>query len=83
MMQITSLEFEQNVSAATRAADVGPVLITEQGRQAYVLLNYGEYRKLAIHQLSLAEALAQEGGDDIEFDPPRRGELFPDPPDFP
>lgn len=71
MRQFTSREFNQDISAAKRAADAGPVVITDRGHEAYVLLSYAAFRDLTKHNLSLADALAQEGGDDIEFDPPR------------
>ena len=71
----TSREFNQYVSEAKKAADRGPVFITDRGTPAHVLLNIDEYRKLAGGQRTLAEALAQQGVADIDFDPPRAGEL--------
>jgi prevent-host-death family protein len=83
MRQFTSREFNQDISAAKRAADEGPVTITDRGKEAYVLLNYAEYRKLTKPRGSLADALAQDDCEDFEFDPPKLGELFPNGPDFP
>jgi len=68
----TSRDFNQFVSDAKRAANEGPVLITDRGEPAYALLNIRDYEKLQGNQLSLADALAQpEDEADFEFEPPR------------
>lgn len=46
MITITSREFNKDVSAAERAAEAGPVTITDHGRPAYVLLTAEEYDRL-------------------------------------
>lgn len=68
----SSREFTRDVSAAKRAAEKGPVFITDRGRPAYALLRIEDYYKL---QNQAAESLADimnaiPGGDDIDFDPP-------------
>jgi prevent-host-death family protein len=68
---VTSRQFNQNASGVKKAAQKGPVFITDRGRPAHVLLTIEDYRRLAAGGMSLAEALAQPGGDDIDFDPPR------------
>ena len=68
----TSRDFNPFVSEAKRAANEGPVLITDRGEPAYALLNIRDYQKLQGNQLSLADALAQPGDEsDFEFEPPR------------
>jgi prevent-host-death family protein len=70
---ISSREFNQNVSGAKRAADEGPVVITDRGEPAYVLLRHEDYRKLTGGKKSIVDMLALPGGDDIELElPPRR-----------
>ena len=69
---ISSREFNQDVSGAKRAAEAGPVVITDRGEPAYVLLRHDAYRKLLGQGPSLAEALAMPGTEDIEFDIPPR-----------
>jgi prevent-host-death family protein len=70
---ISSREFNQNVSGAKRAADEGPVVITDRGEPAYVLLRHEDYRKLTRGKKSIVDMLALPGGDDIELElPPRR-----------
>lgn len=66
---LTSREFNQDTSRAKKAADAGPVFITDRGRPAHVLLSIGEYRRLAGSGRSIADALAMD--EDVEFDPPR------------
>lgn len=70
---ITSREFNQDVSRAKREADAGPVVITDRGEPAYVLLSYERYGALVGPRASLREALMQGGGDEIEFNPAALG----------
>jgi prevent-host-death family protein len=70
---ISSREFNQDVSRAKREADAGPVVITDRGAPAYVLLSYERYRALVGPRASLRDALVQSDGDEIEFDPPQLG----------
>jgi prevent-host-death family protein len=68
---MTSREFNQDTSGAKKKAQRGPVFITDRGRPAHVLLTIEDYRRLTGEGKSLAEALAQRGGPDFEFEPPR------------
>ena len=70
---LTSREFDQDVNRAKRAADDGPVIITDGGQPAYVLLRHDAYRKLTQAQPGIRELLDQPGVETIEFDPPRFG----------
>ncbi len=48
-MSITTLssqQFYRKISAAKKAAQSGPVIITNRGRPEYVLLTYLEYQKM-------------------------------------
>jgi prevent-host-death family protein len=72
---ITSREFNQNTSGAKRAADAGPVFITDRGRPAHVLLSIEEYQRLSGGSGSIADLLAMPGAADIDFDPPRVGAI--------
>ena len=70
---LTSREFNQDTSGAKKAARRGPVFITDRGRPAHVLLTIEDYRRLTGGDMSLAEALAQPGDANFEFEPPRAG----------
>lgn len=71
--KVSSREFNQDVSRAKRAADKGPVIITDRGEPAYVLMRHDAYRRLAGGGPTIRELLSQPGAEDIEFDPPRLG----------
>ena len=70
---LTSREFNQDASGAKKAARQGPVFITDRGRPAHVLLTIEAYQRLTGGNMNLAEALAQPGEADFEFNPPRVG----------
>jgi len=73
---LSSREFNQDTSAAKKAARKGPVVITDRGRPAHVLLTIEDYRKLAGDRVSIVDMLAMPGAAEIEFEPPRlRGPL--------
>jgi prevent-host-death family protein len=71
---ISSRQFNQDAGGAKKAADKGPVIITDRGRPAHVLLSFDDYRKLLGASPSLLDVLAQKEDDDFEFDPPRMGD---------
>lgn len=70
---ISSREFNQDAGGAKKAADNGPVIITDRGRPSHVLLNYETYLRLSGRDLNLADALAQKEEGDFKFEPPRMG----------
>jgi prevent-host-death family protein len=70
---ISSREFNQDAGGAKRAADKGPVIITDRGRPSHVLLSYEDYRRLTGAGQSLLEIVAQDEDDNIDFDPPLMG----------
>jgi prevent-host-death family protein len=73
---ISSREFNQDAGGAKKAAEKGPVIITDRGQPAHVLLSFEDYQKLVGLQRSLLDIVAQEEDDDIEFDPPRMGDTI-------
>lgn len=70
-MTITAREFNRDVSAAKRAADNGPVTITDKN-PAYVLLTAAAYADLT-DKRSIVEWLRCD--DDIVFEPEPLGSL--------
>jgi prevent-host-death family protein len=46
MATITAQDFNRNPSAAKRAAEDGPLVITDRGRKRFVLLTYEEFERL-------------------------------------
>ncbi len=72
MTSMSARDFNRDVSAAKRAADHGPVVITDRGRPAYVLLSAPDYEQLT-DQRSIVDWL--QADDDIEFEPPQLASL--------
>jgi hypothetical protein len=68
---ISSQEFDRDAGGAKKAAASGPVFITDRGRPAHVLLTFEAYQQLVGAGPSLLQVLAQGGGGDLEFEPPR------------
>lgn len=79
MTVLSSREFNQDQGKAKRAAQNGPVIITDRGKPSYVLLTYNEWESGRPQPKSLAEALAMPeefwGNEEVQFDPPRSREL--------
>jgi prevent-host-death family protein len=73
---LTSREFNQHASDAKKAANNGPVFITDRGQPAHVLLSIEDYRKLTGEQITLAEAVAQQDAPDFDFESPRADGLY-------
>ncbi len=69
----SSREFNQDTSGAKRAANDGPVFITDRGKPAHVLLTFEEYQRLAAGPRNIVEMLGMPS--DIEFVPPKAGSL--------
>jgi prevent-host-death family protein len=59
---ISGQEFNRDASGARRAAKSGPVIITDRGRPAHVLLEIEQYQQLIGGRKSIAELLAMPGG---------------------
>jgi prevent-host-death family protein len=72
MSTMTAREFNHDVSAAKRAAADGPVVITDRGNPAFVLLSIDDYESM-MGRRSLLEALQMD--EDIEFEPEVSREL--------
>lgn len=66
MPTLSAREFNQDVSAAKRAAADGPVVITDRGEPAYVLLTIADYNQMHDRR-TLVEILQMD--EDIEFEP--------------
>ena len=68
---LSSREFNQGTSEAKKAANNGPVFITDRGQPAHVLLRFEDYQRLTKQRRNIADALAMSVIDDVEFEPPR------------
>ncbi|MDZ3836745.1 MAG: type II toxin-antitoxin system Phd/YefM family antitoxin [Rhodospirillales bacterium] len=79
---ISSRQFNQDAGGAKKAASLGPVFITDRGRPAHVLLTFEAYQQLVGAEPSLLQALAQSGGGDLDFEPPRLNGVIAEPADL-
>jgi prevent-host-death family protein len=74
MPTLTSREFNQDVARAKRAANQGPVIITDRGRPAYVLMRHETYQRLAGRGPGIRALLSHPESENVVFEPPRLGD---------
>ena len=79
MTTISSRAFNQEVSRARKAAEHGPVVITNRGKPAQVLLSFAAYQRLSGSQTKIADLLALPVSLELELLPLRD---LPRPADF-
>ena len=79
---LSSRDFNRDTSRAKKAANDGPVFITDRGRPSHVLLSIEEYCRITRTARSLVSLLAMDGGDDIDFEPPKLDRPFSVPADL-
>ena len=71
-MPITTLSsraFHQDASSARKAANRGPVFITDRGKPAHVLLSMADYQRLLGRQAKIIDLLAMPDAARVEFSP--------------
>jgi len=68
MNTFSSRELNQDIGRAKRAAEHGPVIITDRGRPSHVLLSWEAYQRLSGGPRDLAQALAMPGLSGIALD---------------
>lgn len=66
---MSAREFNQDVSAAKREAAKAPVVITDRGEPAFVLLSIEDYRRLGENRVDVVDRLSMSDDIDIEFEP--------------
>ena len=76
-MTVTTLsgrELNHDLGRAKRAAKDGPVIITDRGRPAHVLLSFDEYKRLTSKMRTLGDMLAAPEAADVDLPLPQRTE---------
>jgi prevent-host-death family protein len=69
--KITSRQFNQDTGGAKKAAEKGPVYITDRGRPSHVLLTFAEYERLTRNEPSIVDLLSEPAGvEDIHLELP-------------
>jgi len=71
---ISSREFNQDTSGAKKAAADGPVVITDRGQPAHVLMTYERFQELSGSRPDIVSLLGLVDAD-IDFEPPRTERL--------
>ena len=66
MSTVSSRDFNQDVSAAKRAASTEPVIITDRGKPSHVLLSIDQYQRLVADRRSIVDWLSAEDDIDLE-----------------
>lgn len=72
MSSITSREFNRNVSGAKRAAERGPVTITDHGRRSHVLMTAAEFDRITTGGELVGARLRMQGVEHLELQLPDR-----------
>ncbi|GAB6057562.1 type II toxin-antitoxin system Phd/YefM family antitoxin [Desulfonatronum parangueonense] len=72
---MSSREFNQHASQAKKAAQNGPVFITDRGKPCHVLLSIEEYRRLTRQGKNIADLLSMPGSENIDLEIPRMTDL--------
>jgi hypothetical protein len=68
---MTSRDFNQDVSQAKRLAGQAPLVITDRGHAAFVLMTHAEYLRLTGSAPSILDLLDHPESADFEFEPER------------
>lgn len=76
IVTVTSREFNHDIARAKREAKKGPVIITDRGEPAHVLLSVEQYQSLTGSEKTILELLEMEGVADVEIDLPRIDDLL-------
>lgn len=72
---LSSREFNQDASKAKKAAQTGPVIITDRGRPAHVLMTFEDYKHLTRQPTRMADLLAMPEAQDADFETVSHREL--------
>lgn len=69
MSTMSAREFNRDVSAAKRKAVEGPVVVTDRGEPAFVLLSIDDYRRLGERGIDLVDRLSMDEDIEVDFEP--------------
>jgi len=76
---VSSRAFNHDIAAAKRAAESGPVIVTDRGKPAWVLLRHEEYARLIGGGARIRDLLDDPDSAEVDFEPPKlSGELIRD-----
>lgn len=65
----SSREFNQDTGRVKKAAESGPVFITDRGRPAHVLMTFMEYQRVTGKKKNILDLVGMKGAGEIDFEP--------------
>ena len=66
---LSSREFNQDTGKAKKATEAGPVVITDRGKPAHVLMTFSDYQRIIGKRKNILDLVGMKGASDIEFEP--------------
>ena len=65
---LSSREFNQDTGKAKKATEAGPVVITDRGKPAHVLMTFSDYQRVIGKRKNILDLVGMKGASDIEFE---------------
>jgi len=66
---LSSREFNQDTGKAKKATETGPVVITDRGKPAHVLMTFSDYQRVIGKRKNILDLVGMKGAGDIKFEP--------------
>jgi len=66
---LSSRAFNQDTGKAKKATEAGPVVITDRGKPAHVLMTFSEYQRVIGKRKNILDLVGMKGAGKIEFEP--------------
>jgi len=64
---LSSREFNQDTGRAKKATETGPVVITDRGKPAYVLMTFSHYQRVVRKRKNILDLVGMKGAGDIDI----------------
>ncbi len=64
---LSSREFNQDTGRAIKATEAGPVVITERGKPAHVLMTFSDYQRVMGKRKNILDLVGMKGAGDIDI----------------
>jgi len=65
---LSSREFNQDTGRAKKATETGPVVITDRGKPAHVLMTFSDYQRVLGKRKNILDLVGMKGAGDIVFE---------------
>ncbi len=66
---LSSREFNQDTGRAKKASETGPVIITDRGKPAHVLMTFSDYQRAVGKTKNILDLVGMKEAGEIEFEP--------------